>query len=53
VDALVERSFILVLASHCHDVIRSMCDKAILLQEGRIVSTGGVEEVAEAYSRMR
>ena len=30
-----------------------MCDKAILLQEGRIVSTGGVEEVAEAYSRMR
>jgi len=49
VDALVERANILVLASHSDSLIRSMCNKAVLLHSGRVVTTGGVEDVIEAY----
>jgi len=49
VDALVERSSILVLASHDQGLIRSMCNRALLLQSGRVTMQGGVEEVIEAY----
>lgn len=49
VDALVERANILVLASHSDSLIRSMCNKAVLLHSGRVVTTGEVEDVIEAY----
>jgi len=49
VDALVERSSIIVLASHSKDQIRSMCNKALLLHGGRVMMAGGLEEVIEAY----
>ncbi len=49
VDALVERANILVLASHSDSLIRSMCNRAVLLHSGRVVTTGGVEDVIEAY----
>lgn len=52
VDALVERSSILVLASHSDALIQSMCNRAILLQGGRIVESGPMSEVIEAYRRM-
>jgi ABC-type polysaccharide/polyol phosphate transport system ATPase subunit len=49
VDALVKRANILVLASHSDSLIRSMCNKAVLLDSGRIVSAGEVEDVIDAY----
>jgi len=52
VDALVERSNVLVLASHSEGLIHSMCNRAVLLHGGRVVTAGGVEEVIEAYRRM-
>jgi ABC-type polysaccharide/polyol phosphate transport system ATPase subunit len=52
VDALVERSSILILASHSDALIQSMCNRAILLQGGRIIESGGMSEVVEAYRRM-
>jgi ABC-type polysaccharide/polyol phosphate transport system ATPase subunit len=52
VDALVERSSILILASHSDALIQSMCNRAILLQGGRIVESGGMSDVVEAYRRM-
>ena len=52
VDALIERSSILVLASHSDSLVQTMCNKAILLQGGRIITSGGVDEVIEAYKEM-
>ena len=52
VDALIERANILVLATHGDGLIRSMCNKAVLLHTGRVVTAGGVEDVIEAYREL-
>ena len=52
VHALIERSSIMVLASHSDDLIRQMCNRAILLDRGRILVDGPTEEVLEVYGRM-
>jgi len=49
IDALIERSSILVLASHSEALIRSMCNRAMLLDGGRIAMLGGVDDVIERY----
>ena len=49
IDALVERANILVLVSHSDALIRSMCNRAILMESGRIALSGDVEDVIEAY----
>ena len=49
IDALVERSSILVLASHSEALIRAMCNRAMLLDGGRNVVLGGVDDVIEVY----
>jgi lipopolysaccharide transport system ATP-binding protein len=46
---LVERSNILVLASHRADLLRSICNRAVLLHAGEIVATGTVEEMLDRY----
>jgi ABC-type polysaccharide/polyol phosphate transport system ATPase subunit len=45
----VRRSAILVLASHSDDLIRSVCNKAALLEAGRIVEIGPVDEILSRY----
>src|SRR5207245_601381 len=52
VDALISRSHILVLASHDQGLIRSMCNRALLLVSGKSVLQGGVEEVLDGYALM-
>jgi len=52
VDALVERASILILASHSDDLIKSLCNRVILLQSGRVITEGKVGEVIEAYRKM-
>ena len=52
VKALIERSSIMVLASHSDKLIRQMCKRAILLDHGRLVADGPTEEVLEIYARM-
>ena len=52
VHALIERSSIMVLASHSDDLIRQMCNRAILLDRGRILADGPTEDVLEIYGRM-
>jgi ABC-type polysaccharide/polyol phosphate transport system ATPase subunit len=42
-------SSILVLASHSMPLLEQWCNRAILLQQGRIVARGGVKDVAAAY----
>jgi ABC-type polysaccharide/polyol phosphate transport system ATPase subunit len=38
-----------VLASHDVDLIKSTCNRAILLQEGRIVAAGATDEILSRY----
>lgn len=49
VDALIQRSSVLILASHQEELIRSHCNRAILLEEGRLRAEGSVDEVFETY----
>jgi len=45
----VGRSRIMVLASHSDKTIRSMCNKAIMMEAGRIVAAGPVDEICDRY----
>src|ERR1700719_441204 len=48
-DALVARAGILVLASHSESLVRRLCSKAILLDQGSVVATGRIDEVLDRY----
>ena len=48
-DAFISRTGILVLASHHIALIRRFCNKAALLEHGRLVYFGGVEEALHKY----
>ncbi|MCK1388100.1 ABC transporter ATP-binding protein [Bradyrhizobium sp. 21] len=48
-DEIVARAGILVLASHDIDLIRSICNRAILLEEGRIAAAGAIDEILGRY----
>ena len=52
VDELIERSSILILASHSEKLIKTMCTTAILLNSGRVITHGPVEETVEAYREL-
>ena len=46
---LVERSNILVLASHNVELLRSICNRGMLLGAGEVVASGTVDEIIESY----
>jgi len=48
-QSLIDRSRILVLASHSDDLIRAWCTRAALLENGQLVEIGPVDEVLAAY----
>jgi ABC-2 type transport system ATP-binding protein/lipopolysaccharide transport system ATP-binding protein len=48
-NAFVARAGILVLASHADALVRQFCTKAFLLDQGRIVASGPVQEVLDRY----
>jgi len=48
-EEFVERSSILVLASHSMDLLRRWCRRGIFLHHGRIQFSGDIESVIEAY----
>jgi ABC-type polysaccharide/polyol phosphate transport system ATPase subunit len=50
---LMERAKTVFLASHDEEILRSVCNRAILLEKGRMVSTGTVNEVLGAYHALR
>jgi ABC-type polysaccharide/polyol phosphate transport system ATPase subunit len=45
----VERSRIIVLATHSEAMLRSMCNKAALMYEGHLLSFAGVQEILDQY----
>ncbi|UPT57292.1 ABC transporter ATP-binding protein [Dickeya zeae] len=48
-NEFIDRSKIFVLASHSEAVIKKFCNKAILLEHGRLIGMGDVNEVFEQY----
>ena len=49
---LIGRTRILVIASHVDDMLRRLCNKAALLDEGRLCMVGPVDEVLAAYRKL-
>ena len=43
-----ERSLALALISHDLSVVRHMCERVVVVQAGRVVETGTVEEVLDS-----
>ena len=50
---MMDRSSILVIASHGLSTIRDLCNRAILLQHGKLVADGPVEDVIKKYQEMQ
>jgi ABC-2 type transport system ATP-binding protein len=48
-QGLVERSGILVFASHSNEFLARLCKTAMWIDHGTIKMTGGIEEVVRAY----
>ena len=48
-EQFVDRSSILVLASHSQELLRKWCNRGLLLQQGRIMISGPIDEVIAAY----
>lgn len=47
----MNRSKIIVLASHSNQIIQKFCNKALLLEKGRIIAMGPTSEIIETYQR--
>ena len=48
-NAVIDSASILVIASHSEDLIKRLCTKVALLEEGRVKALGPVDEVLAAY----
>jgi ABC-2 type transport system ATP-binding protein len=48
----VDRSSVLLVATHSPDIARHWCNKAMLLNHGRVAEFGGVDKVLAAYDRL-
>jgi homopolymeric O-antigen transport system ATP-binding protein len=48
----IDRARILVVASHSEQVLREMCDRAVLLHHGRIEKEGPVDDVLRRYQEI-
>lgn len=49
--ALIARTRILVLASHSEPLLKSMCNRGLLLEKGQVVSSGPIDEIFVEYQR--
>ncbi|WP_201861026.1 ABC transporter ATP-binding protein [Microvirga soli] len=49
-EGFARDSKLLVLASHSNKVLRDLCNKALLLEHGRVKALGPIEEVIETYA---
>lgn len=51
-ENFVGKSSILVLASHSEDLIRNVCNRAVLMSQGNILNDGSVNDVFHQYHVM-
>ena len=50
-QALIERTRILVLASHSEGLLKAMCNRGVLLEKGRAVAVGPIADIFVEYHR--
>jgi ABC-2 type transport system ATP-binding protein/lipopolysaccharide transport system ATP-binding protein len=48
-DQFIQKAGILVLASHSVDLVRRLCNKAVLMEHGRLIHSGDVDAVLDVY----
>lgn len=48
-ERMIDEAHILVLASHSLQTLRAYCNRALLLDEGRIIADGAIEDVLDRY----
>jgi ABC-type polysaccharide/polyol phosphate transport system ATPase subunit len=46
---MINRARILVLASHSDTLVRKLCTRAILMENGHIVTSGPTDEILDRY----
>ena len=51
-NEFIDQSSILVLASHSNATIQTLCNKVVLLEKGRVLYVGTVEEGIEKYDQL-
>lgn len=51
IRARVDNAKIIVLASHNASLLRNVCNKAMLLEGGRLLAFGGVEDILTTYQK--
>lgn len=51
VQSMFDNDVTVLFVSHNIDQVRSICDKAILLEEGQIIASGDVEAVCKIYEQ--
>lgn len=51
IEQVMAKANVLMLASHSDSVIRSMCTKALWLEQGRAKAFGSLDEVLEQYNQ--
>lgn len=51
IEEYISGARILVLASHNNAILREFCNRAILIESGRIIKFGSVNEVIDAYEK--
>ena len=49
INSMLERSSIVVLASHNLAVLRGLCDRGLVLEKGRVQFMGGIEDAISYY----
>jgi ABC-2 type transport system ATP-binding protein/lipopolysaccharide transport system ATP-binding protein len=52
IHELINSASIMVMASHSDDILRQLCNRAMLMHEGRILLDATVDEVLAAYHRL-
>jgi ABC-type polysaccharide/polyol phosphate transport system ATPase subunit len=51
-EDFIGRSRIVVFASHSNALVEKMCNKAALMQGGRMLAIGNVKEILERYDML-
>ena len=47
--SMFDKGVTVLFVSHSLDQVKRLCNKAILLEKGKIISHGSIEEVSKVY----
>ena len=52
IHQMMEGGTTVLFVSHSIEQVQRICNKAMILEQGRIVAFGGIDEVSKIYTRM-